>query len=144
MKTIYTAHATTKGGRGGEAKTSDGALTLKLVPSSTTNAKPNETNPEQLFACGYAACFGSALDMLAKKQELDATNAEVAADVNLNQDDHGYFLSVTLKVTLPNIQGDAAQKLVEATHQFCPYSEATRGNVEVTLIVNQQPIKQAA
>jgi len=144
MKTLYTAHATNKGGRNGHSETSDGNLKVDLASPGAPNAKPGTTNPEQLFAAGYSACFGSALELVAKKQGVDASNAIIAADVNLNQDDNGYFLSVTLKVTTPNVTGEAAQKLVEASHQICPYSKATRGNIDVTLVVNEEPIKKAA
>ena len=144
MKTLYTAHVTNSGGRNGHSESSDGSFKVDLASPGAPNAKPGTTNPEQLFAAGYSACFGGALEFVAKKQGVDASGATIAADVNLNQDDNGFFISVTLNVTVPNVQGEAAQKLVEATHQFCPYSKATRGNIDVTLIVNEQPIQQAA
>ena len=144
MKKLYTAQATSIGGRNGHTESSDGSLKLDLATPGAPNAKPGTTNPEQLFACGYAACFGGALDFIAKKQGVDAFGAEIHSEVDLNQDDNGFFISVTLKVTVPNLDKAAAQKLVEATHQFCPYSKATRGNIDVTLVVNDQKLAKAA
>ena len=144
MKTLYTAHATTTGGRNGHAETSDGALKLDLASPGAANAKAGTTNPEQLFACGYAACFGGALDFIAKKQGVDVSNSTVNADVNLNQDDNGFFISAILHVKLPGMEKEKAEALVRATHDFCPYSKATRGNIEVTLKVNEQEIALAA
>lgn len=133
MKTLYTAHATVKGARNGHAETSDGALKLELATPGAPNAKPGTTNPEQLFACGYAACFGGAVEFVAKQQKLDASGAKVHSDVSLNQDDKGFFISVTLSVEIPNLDQKQAEQLVAAAHQVCPYSKATRGNIEVTL-----------
>ena len=144
MKTLYTAHAKTVGGRNGTAETTDGTLKFTLTSPGTPNAKPGSTNPEQLFACGYAACFGGALDLIAKKQGVDASKAEVNADVNLNQDDNGFILSVVMNVLLPGMDSETAKKLVEATHQFCPYSKATRGNIDVQLVVNNEKLAKAA
>lgn len=144
MKKLYTAQATSIGGRNGHAETSDGALKLDLASPGAPNAKPGTTNPEQLFACGYAACFGGALDYISKKQGVDASKAEIHSSVDLNQDDNGFFISVTMNVSLPGMEKAAAEKLVQATHEFCPYSKATRGNIDVTLVVNDQPIKKAA
>lgn len=144
MKTLYTAKARSLGGRNGHTETTDGTLKLELATPGAPNAKPGTTNPEQLFASGYAACFGGALEFIAKKQGVDASGAEVTCEVSLNQDDNGFFLSATMKVNVPNLDKAAAQKLVEATHQFCPYSKATRGNITVTLVANDQPLAQAA
>jgi osmotically inducible protein OsmC len=144
MKTLYTAKAHSTGGRNGHAQTSDGALKLDLASPGAPNAKPGTTNPEQLFACGYAACFGGALEFLAKKDGLDVTGAAVNSEVNLNQDDNGFFISVVLNVSLPGMDKAVAEKLVHATHQFCPYSKATRGNIDVTLKINDAPLAKAA
>ncbi len=144
MKKLYTAQARSIGGRNGHTETTDGTLKLDLASPGAPNAKPGTTNPEQLFACGYAACFGGALDFIAKKQGVDATGAEINAEVNLNQDDNGFFISATMKVTLPNLDKATAEKLVKATHEFCPYSKATRGNIEVNLVVNDEPLAKAA
>ena len=142
MKTLYTAHATTIAGREGHSQTDDKTLDLQL--SKPGSGKPG-TNPEQLFACGYSACFGSALDAVAKKENQPVTEVKVEASVNLNQDEkQGYFLSVVLNVTLAGVDAATAQHLVEKAHHVCPYSKATRGNIEVTLEVNGAPLANAA
>ena len=143
-KILYTAHAKAIGGRNGYAKTDDDVLKLDLASPGAPNAKPGSTNPEQLFACGYAACFGSALEAAGKQQNIATIDAQVQADVSLHKDDSGFFISVTLNVSLPGIATNAASKLVEAAHQICPYSKATRGNIKVTLKVNDQPLEMAA
>lgn len=144
MKKLYTAQATSIGGRNGHAETSDGALKLDLASPGAPNAKPGTTNPEQLFACGYAACFGGALDYISKKQGVDASKAEIHSEVSLNQDDNGFFISVVMNVQLPGMDKAQAEKLVQATHEFCPYSKATRGNIDVVLQVNDQPLAKKA
>lgn len=142
MKTLYTAHATTIAGREGNSKTDDGTLDLKLSPPGS--GKPG-TNPEQLFACGYSACFGSAVGAVAKAQKVNVGEIKIQADVSLNQDDsNGYFLNVTLNATLGGVDDATALKLVGAAHQVCPYSKATRGNIEVKLTANGQAISKAA
>jgi len=94
------------------------------------------TNPEQLFAAGYAACFHSALRLVAASMKLDTTDSEVVADVSMGRDDEGAFgLAVRLEVALPALSREVAQQVIEQAHQVCPYSNATRGNVEVTLEV---------
>lgn len=142
MKTLYTAHATTVAGRDGHSRTDDGKLDLKLGrPGSSDEG----TNPEQLFAAGYSACFGSAIDAVAKKEKASVSRVEVSADVNLNQDDsNGYFLSVTLDAKLEGVDDATANAIVAKAHHVCPYSKATRGNIEVTLKVSGSPLKQAA
>jgi Ohr subfamily peroxiredoxin len=145
MKTIYTAHATAVGGRNGHAETDDKNLVVELSSPGAASKKPAPaTNPEQLFACGYAACFGSAIEHVAKQQNVAVSNVEVHSDVNLNQDDSGFSISVTLNITLPGIDNTAAEKLVAAAHQVCPYSKATKGNTAVTLKVNDQDLIRAA
>jgi osmotically inducible protein OsmC len=145
MKTLYTANASTQGGRNGKSQTQDGKLAFELAtPGAPTKKTGVVTNPEELFACGYSACFGSALEYVAGQQKLSVTDATVNAAVSLNTDDSGFFLSVTLDVSIPSLDAAAAQKLVEAAHQVCPYSKATRGNVDVTLKVNNQPVAKAA
>jgi lipoyl-dependent peroxiredoxin len=141
MKTLYTARATAVGGREGHAQTDDKKLSFDFA--SPGSGKPG-TNPEQLFACGYAACFGGALAYIARQQKVDIGTPDIKSEVNLNQDENGFFLSATMNVSLPTLDHAAAQKLVEAAHQFCPYSKATRGNIEVTLKVNDQPLAKAA
>jgi Ohr subfamily peroxiredoxin len=143
MKQLYTAHASVTGGRNGNGKTDDGNLSVTL--SSPGSGKSGTTNPEQLFACGYAACFGSAIEAVTKMEKATVGDITVNADVTLNQDDnHGYFLAVTLNVTIAGAEQAQANALVEKAHQMCPYSKATRGNIEVTLKVNDQPLAKAA
>lgn len=145
MKTLYTAHATNSGGgRNGHVETDDGTLKFDLATPGAPNAKPGTTNPEQLFACAYSSCFGGAVELVAKKQGADSSGATIQADVSLNQDDSGYSISATLNVTLPRLDSETARKIVEAAHQICPYSRATRGNIEVTLKANDQPLPKAA
>ena len=144
MKTLYTAHATSIGGRSGHVETDDKNLSLDLASPGAPNAKTGSTNPEQLFACGYSACFGSALDHVAKSEKISVKEIKVSADITLNQDDNGYSIGATLNVTLDGVDGPTAQRLVEAAHKVCPYSKATRGNVNVVLKVNNKDLIQAA
>ncbi len=102
------------------------------------------TNPEQLFASGYAACFGSALEHVAKQQKVSLGQIEVKSDVSLHQDDNGYFISVVLGVSLPDVDSAEAERLVSEAHKVCPYSRATRGNIKVALKANGQSLKLAA
>jgi Ohr subfamily peroxiredoxin len=137
MKILYTAHATATGGRTGEAKSSDGQLAVKLVTVKELGGPGGDgTNPEQLFAAGYSACFLSALKLVAgqQKKALPA-DASISADVGIGPQDSGvgFGLAVTLNVSIPGMDRAEAEKLVEATHQVCPYSNATRGNVDVKL-----------
>lgn len=142
MKTIYTAHVTTIAGRDGTSKSDDGKIDLKLGRPGSSDTG---TNPEQLFAAGYSACFGSAIAAVAKKQGTTVSEIKVQADVDLNQDEAtGFSLGVTLNVTLAGVDTAEAQKIVEAAHQMCPYSKATRGNVDVKLNANGTALKQAA
>lgn len=134
MQTLYTAHATSKAGRAGHVETDDGAIKYDL--SKPGSSKPGSTNPEQLFAAGYSACFGSAVDASAKKLGLSLSEPEVTCSVSLNSADTGYFLSVELDVKTPDLSEKDAQKLLETAHQLCPYSKATRGNIDVTLKSN--------
>jgi osmotically inducible protein OsmC len=138
MSALYTAIATADGnGRAGHAVSNDGILDVQLAFPKEMGGSGQGTNPEQLFAAGYAACFSSALGMLAKQRKVDASDTSVTAEVSLNPTDAGGFsLSVTLRVELPDaLQGDAGRELVEAAHQVCPYSNATRGNIPVELVV---------
>ena len=142
MKTLFTAHATSKAGREGHVETDNKALSFDLVKPGSGKAG---TNPEELFACGYSACFGSAVSAVAKAEKAEVGDIAIAAEVSLNQDDsNGYFLSVTLNATIGGVDTETAKKLVEKAHQVCPYSKATRGNIEVTLKANGEDVKQAA
>jgi Ohr subfamily peroxiredoxin len=134
LSAIYTAVATANG-RDGRAVTSDGRLDLTLSRPGTGG---EGTNPEQLFAAGYAACFASAMKRVAKHMKLDAEDASVTAEVGLHGPNaNGAFtLSVVLRPELPgHLTGETARALIEATHQVCPYSNATRGNIPVEIVV---------
>lgn len=138
MKAMYTAHATSTGaGRAGHVKTDDGKLDLGLSMPTSMGGDGKGTNPEQLFAAGYSACFHSAMKFVAGQKKLDTTDSTVAADVAIGQRDDapGFKLAVTLSVTLPKLDQAAAEELVQAAHQVCPYSHATRGNIDVDLKV---------
>jgi Ohr subfamily peroxiredoxin len=139
MNMLYTAHATATGGRTGEAKSSDGQLAVKLVTVKELGGPGGDgTNPEQLFAAGYSACFLSALKLVSGQQKKPVPAAtSITADVGIGPNDSGvgFNLAVTLNVSIPGMDRAEAQKLVEATHQVCPYSNATRGNVDVKLVI---------
>jgi osmotically inducible protein OsmC len=137
VKTLYTAEALATGeGRDGHGRTSDGKLDLDLATPPELGGSGNGTNPEQLFAIGYAACFHSALRLVARAEKADVSDSAVGARVSLGQVDNGGFgLAVELEVSLPNLDHDSAQQLTEKAHQVCPYSNATRGNIDVTLTV---------
>ena len=132
-KTLYTAAATVTGGRAeGHGVTDDGALDVQLRP-------PGEggTNPEQLFAVGYAACFEGAIGVVARRHKVDTGDVSIASKVNLHPTpERGFKLSVELDVTIPQADEQQAKEIVEAAHAVCPYSNATRGNIDVTLTAN--------
>jgi Ohr subfamily peroxiredoxin len=136
-KILYTAHATSTGGRDGKSRTDDGALEVRLtVPKGLGGNGLPGTNPEQLFACGYSACFIGAMQHVARMQKV-ALPAEtsITADVGIGPIPQGFGIQVALHVNIPGMDKDAARRLVEAAHQVCPYSNATRGNIEVALDV---------
>ncbi|GAA2722410.1 MULTISPECIES: organic hydroperoxide resistance protein [Streptomyces] len=137
MTPLYTAVATAHGGRNGRATTADGMLDLHLTHPKELGGSGEGTNPEQLFAAGYAACFTNALHTVARRMKLDASQASVTAEVSLGAIGEGrYGLAVTLRIELPEeLRGETGNRLVEATHQVCPYSNATRGNIPVDLVV---------
>ena len=140
---IYTAQAHVTGGRAeGHGKTSDGALEVDLRLPPEMGGHGGGTNPEQLFAVGYAACFEGALGVVARRAKVDAGDVGIDSGVSLSPNGQGGFLlSVDLAVTLPSVS-EAAQavELVRAAHQVCPYSNATRGNIDVVLTANGQPV----
>lgn len=137
MNTLYTAVATATGdGRNGHTASEDGILDVDVRIPKEMGGAGGATNPEQLFAAGYAACFHSALKLVAGQEKADVTGTEVSASVSIGTLDNGGFgLAVELDVHAPNLEHDAALALVEKAHQVCPYSNATRGNVEVKLTV---------
>lgn len=134
---LYTASAASTGdGRNGHVQSTDGILDLDVRLPKEMGGEGGATNPEQLFAAGYAACFHSALKLIAGRAKADATDTEVVADVSIHANEQGGFdLSVQLEVTVPNVDEATARQLVEQAHQVCPYSNATRGNIEVTLTI---------
>jgi osmotically inducible protein OsmC len=136
---LYTAHAHTTGGRTGTSATDDGRLSVTLdTPREMGGNGGPGTNPEQLFAAGYSACFLGALKAVARGEKLKVPDeATIDADVSFgeNANGAGFAIGVELKITLPGFERDAAQALVEKAHQICPYSNATRGNIDVTLTV---------
>jgi Ohr subfamily peroxiredoxin len=133
LKIFYTAEATATGGRHGNVRSSDGVLEVMVVPPGQGDIG---TNPEQLFAAGYSACFHSALQLVARRLKLDSDDSSVTARVGLGAAGDGRFgLSVELVVRLPRLDGDQARALVAGAHEVCPYSNATRGNIPVELTV---------
>ncbi len=134
METLYTAVATSIGGRNGHVKSSDGVLDFDVKPPKEMGGPGGAyTNPEQLFAAGYSACFGSALNHVAllKKKRIDPA---VTAKVSIGKkNDGGFMLAVEMNVNIPGMDQKEAEQLVQEAHQVCPYSNATRNNVEVTL-----------
>ena len=135
-KVLYTAHATATGGRDGSAKSSDGLLDVKLSPPKELGGAGGATNPEQLFAAGYAACFLGALKHVAtaEKAQLPA-DASIDSSVGIGPIPAGFGIEVALVVHLPGMDKTEAEALVQKAHQVCPYSNATRGNIEVKLSV---------
>jgi lipoyl-dependent peroxiredoxin len=138
METIYTAVATSLGeGRVGSARTSDGSVEVELAVPVEMGGAGGATNPEQLFALGYSACFHSALKGTGKQLGIPITDSAVTAEVSIGKNDTGagYGLAVVLNIEMTGVSQDDAEKAVAAAHEVCPYSNATRGNVEVTLRV---------
>lgn len=138
MTTLYTAHAHVTGGRDGAAKSDDGKLDVKLAPPKELGGNGNGTNPEQLFAAGYAACFMGAMRLVAGNEKLALPQGlAIDADVSLGKDAQDNFrLGVVFNIALPGLDKAAAEALVAKAHEVCPYSRATRGNIDVALNVN--------
>ena len=136
METLYTAKATAKGGRKGHVKTEDGPIDLPLsMPKGLGGDGGDGVNPEQLFGSAYAACFGSALSLVAQKHSVDLGDFSVSAHISINKDDEGgLLLSAVLDSYMPGV-GDieTGEKLVNEAHEVCPFSKATRDNIDVTL-----------
>jgi Ohr subfamily peroxiredoxin len=133
-KVLYTAKTHTTGGREkGVSRSSDGRLDIKLSPPGTAGGG---TNPEQLFAAGWSACFEGAMAVAARKMKIALPdNLAIDAEVDLNLADSGYFLRARLNISLPGLEHDVAQAVADAAHQICPYSKAIRGNVDVAISV---------
>jgi Ohr subfamily peroxiredoxin len=140
---LYTAQATVTGGRAeGHGTTSDGQLDLQLRTPTEMGGDGSGTNPEQLFAVGYAACFEGALGVVGRRERVDLGEVSIDSRVSLiTTENRGFTIGVALDVTLPDVpDADTAAKIVAAAHQVCPYSNATRGNIEVALTANGQPV----
>jgi Ohr subfamily peroxiredoxin len=133
-KVLYTAKAHTIGGREGRSVSSDNLLDVRLAPPTEMGGKGDATNPEQLFAAGYSACFMGAMKFVAGQKKLAVpADAAIDASVSIGPIPNGFGLAVELAVSLPGMERGAAQDLIEAAHVVCPYSNATRGNIDVTL-----------
>lgn len=141
-KILYTAHAHVTGGREGHGRSSDGALDVELRRPTEMGGEGGGTNPEELFAVGYAACFESALGVYAQRQSIDTSDVAIESAVSLLPNGEGGFqLAVTLDVSLPSISDRAtAADLIRGADEVCPYSNATRGNIEVTLLHDGEPL----
>ena len=138
-KIIYTAEAHVTGGRlAGHGRTTDGALEVDIRIPPELGGEGGGTNPEQLFAVGFASCFESAMSVVARREKREADDAEIESKVNLiPTEERGFGLAVELDVRLPSVEdAEEAKRIVAAAHKVCPYSNATRGNVEVTLTAN--------
>lgn len=138
MEAQYSVEALSTGeGRNGHVRTADGVIDLDMATPKDMGGSGDGANPEQLFAAGYAACFHSALKAVSGKQKADVSGSTVGARVQIGDNGEGGFqLAVQLEVVIPSLPQDQAQELAEAAHQVCPYSNATRGNIEVTVTVS--------
>ena len=143
MTILYTAEAVVEGGRGGHGRTSDGGLDVELsVPVEMSGPGGPGTNPEQLFAVGYAACFQSALMGVARGRHLDASESRITSRVGIGPTGHGGFtLSVSLDLHAPHLSPPQAWDVTARAYERCPYSNATRGNIEVKLSVDGTPLE---
>lgn len=133
-KIVYTARATVTGGRrGGHGATDDGQLEVDLQAPVEMGGPGGGTNPEQLFAIGYGACFTGALGLVAKGESLDTSGATTEVAIGFGPEGASFGITAELTVTIPGVDDETAQRLVEATHQICPYSKAVAGNIPVTV-----------
>ncbi|NEB76879.1 organic hydroperoxide resistance protein [Streptomyces sp. SID14478] len=132
---VYTAVATAENGRDGRVSTDDGKLDVVVNPPKEQGGSGAGTNPEQLFAAGYSACFQGALAVVARQEGADITGSTVTAKVGIGKNDDGFGLIVEISANIPSADAATAQALIEKAHQVCPYSKATRGNITVTLSV---------
>jgi osmotically inducible protein OsmC len=137
MEKMYTTRATATGGRSGKVKSDNGVLDIEVrVPESLGGPKGDYLNPEMLFAGGYAACFDNALLNIIRTEKIRAKTTSVTAEVSLGKKEDGSFsLEITLEVSIPGVEHALAEELTQKAHQSCPYSNATRGNVDVKLVV---------
>jgi osmotically inducible protein OsmC len=132
-KIVYTARATVTGGRQGHAVSDDGILDLSLTAPKETGGPGTGTNPEQLFAVGYGACFQGALGLVAKKRGVDTAGSSLDIAIGFGPEGDSFGITADIDVTIPGVDDATAQELVEAAHEVCPYSKATRGNIPVTV-----------
>ena len=130
-KELYSIAATATGGRAGRTRSEDGVVDLPLGKPSTSNPV---ANPETLFAAGYAACYNGALTLVAKQDGVDASAAETTVNVHFGETESGFGLAADITTTIPGVDAETAQSLAEKAHEFCPYSKATRGNIDVTVV----------
>jgi Ohr subfamily peroxiredoxin len=149
LNVLYTAEATATGGRDGRARTREGNLDLSLKPPKELGGPGGDpTNPEQLFAAGYGACFLSALSLIARMQKISAKKFTVTAKVHLGaNEDGGFDIEAELHCSLPDVDEEKAKQLIRAAYRGCPYSRATRGNMVTSLFLDDEPVevsKQAA
>ncbi|MBA2949815.1 organic hydroperoxide resistance protein [Streptomyces himalayensis] len=136
-KIMYVAEATVHGGRDGYVTSHDGQLDLRVAMPPALGGAGQGTNPEQLFAAGYSACFHSALMLLGRRAGYDLTGSTVSAKVGIGPNkQRGYGLAVALNVSLPLVDQELAARLVDAAHEVCPYSNATRGNIDVSVLLS--------
>lgn len=133
MTPLYTARATAVGGREGRVTTDDGFIDQQLQLPTGLGGKGGATNPEQLFAAGYAACFEGALRLVARNRGVSITSAKVEAEVDIGKDETSFGLAVRLHAHVGGVDDATAQALADGAHEVCPYSKATRGNIEVTV-----------
>lgn len=138
MKILYTAKARTTGGRDGHSESDDGNLKVNLsVPKALGGAgKPGATNPEQLFACGYSACFESAIRHVARMKKVAIPGLSVEAEVSLRPEGQGFALEVSLHPVFEGLEEAVCRDLVETAHKVCPYSNAVKGNIDVKIAIN--------
>ncbi|MFF2655025.1 organic hydroperoxide resistance protein [Streptomyces sp. NPDC058045] len=132
---LYTAVATAENGRDGRVATDDGKVDVVVNPPKEMGGSGAGTNPEQLFAAGYSACFQGALAVVARKEGADITGSRVTAKVGIGKNDEGFGITVEISGSIPTVDAATAKDLLEKAHQVCPYSKATRGNIDVTLSV---------
>src|SRR3954452_15085771 len=145
MKVLYTAEATVTGGRDeGHGRTADGALDVQLGSPVELGGEGGGTNPEQLFAVGYAACFEGAIKAIARRRKLDADAVSIDSRVDFGPaEDRSFMIAVRLDVSLPGFEEEQAADIVRAAHTVCPYSNATRGNIDVALSANGRRLEEA-
>lgn len=133
---LYTAEALATGdGRNGRTKTADGTVDFGLAAPKALGGSGDGANPEQLFAAGWAACFHGALRKMAGEADVDVTDSAVGVKVDIGKDNGGMGLAATIEVVLPNVEKSQAEDLAQKAHDFCPYSKATRGNIDVEVVV---------